>query len=387
MAPKVIVAGHICLDLIPQLFAATDLRPGSLVQVGPAALSAGGAVANTGLALHRLGVPVRLIGKVGDDLFGRALCDLLRAHDPSLAAAMVVCSGDATSYSVVISPPGMDRSFLHCPGANDTFGAADVDPTRLGGAKIFHFGYPPLMRRMFHDEGIELGSILASVRKAGLVTSLDLSFPDPDSPAGRADWPSIFARILPSVDIFLPSMDELLLMLNRTEYLQQIHDGTSIDTSLSRLRSLADTFLAYGAAIVGLKLGDQGLYLKTSTDSRRIRDICSRTGCDPEQWIGVECLSPCFTPATIAGTTGSGDCTIAGFLAAVIDGKSAINAATFAAAVGAFSVERVGATEGVPASSAVHSRLSGGWKRQGMSIPLPAGTNATADRHGTLRIL
>jgi sugar/nucleoside kinase (ribokinase family) len=100
--------------------------PGRLLNIGPAAISTGGAVANTGMALHRLGVPVRLMGKVGDDLFGRAVLDVLRTGAPHLADGMIVTPGEATSYSIVISPPDIDRSFLHCPGANDTFGADDV---------------------------------------------------------------------------------------------------------------------------------------------------------------------------------------------------------------------------------------------------------------------
>ena len=64
--PEVVVAGHICLDVIPGLTQAPDLTPGRLVVVGPSAVSTGGPVGNVGLALHRLGVPVRLMGKIGD---------------------------------------------------------------------------------------------------------------------------------------------------------------------------------------------------------------------------------------------------------------------------------------------------------------------------------
>src|SRR5690554_4573304 len=119
---EVVVAGHICLDVIPQFgeraSGETFLTPGSLITVGPAITSTGGPVSNTGLALHRLGVPARLINKVGDDLFGQAILDLLRADDPELARGMIVEHSESTSYTVVISPPGVDRVFLHSPGAN-----------------------------------------------------------------------------------------------------------------------------------------------------------------------------------------------------------------------------------------------------------------------------
>src|SRR5262249_5778462 len=72
-APEAIVAGHVCLDLTPRFpdagpfdFAAR-VRPGALVEVGELAFTAGGAVANTGLALARLGVETGLVARVGDD--------------------------------------------------------------------------------------------------------------------------------------------------------------------------------------------------------------------------------------------------------------------------------------------------------------------------------
>ena len=67
---EVVVAGHVCLDVIPVLSGPAGLEPGRLLEIGPAEMSTGGAVPNIGLSLHRLGVPVRLMGKVGDDLFG-----------------------------------------------------------------------------------------------------------------------------------------------------------------------------------------------------------------------------------------------------------------------------------------------------------------------------
>ena len=151
-------------------------------------MSTGGAVPNTGLTLHRLGVPVRLMGKVGDDLFGSAVLEALRARDPELAAGMVVGAGETTSYSIVISPPGVDRCFLHCSGANDTFTADDVRYDELASARLFHFGYPPIMRAMYADGGSELRRMLARARDAGPAISLDMCRPDPDGDAGRVDW-------------------------------------------------------------------------------------------------------------------------------------------------------------------------------------------------------
>jgi sugar/nucleoside kinase (ribokinase family) len=188
----------VCLDIIPGFGAGgggiEGLRPGSLTGVGPAILAGGGPVSNAGLALHRLGLPVALMGKVGADPLGRLLLDVFRRRGEELAAGMIVVPGEDTSYTIVLSPPGTDRLFLHCPGANDTFGADDIDYAGLPRGGIFHFGYPPLMRRMYAAGGRELAEIFRRVKARGLATSLDLARPDPASPAGRADWASILRR-------------------------------------------------------------------------------------------------------------------------------------------------------------------------------------------------
>ncbi|HEV7300313.1 MAG TPA: carbohydrate kinase family protein [Tepidisphaeraceae bacterium] len=362
--PQVIVAGHICLDLIPQLTGPARVEPGRLVKIGPAAVSTGGAVANTGIALHRLGVPVRLMGKVGDDLFGRAILDVLRGQDPRLADAMRVATGEASSYSIVISPPNVDRSFMHCSGANDTFTADDVNYDLLSGARLFHFGYPPIMRQMYADGGRELRSMFGRVREAGLATSLDLCQPDPASEAGRLDWVQLLSGTLPFVDVFLPSIDELLYMLDRPTH-DRLAGGETLNAVMNRARLavIADQCLAMGAAVVAMKLGEHGLYVRTSTDPARVAAFCSRLGLDRMEWSGKEALSPCFRVERVVGTTGSGDCTIAGFVAALLRGDGPAQAADAATAVGACSVEAADATSGVPSWPVVAERVRRGWQR------------------------
>lgn len=369
---SVVAAGHICLDIIPTLPShdvdlAALLTPGGLVEVGGAVLSTGGPVSNTGLALHRLGVPTRLMGKVGDDAFGRIILDLVRAYGPDLAAGMLVAPAAETSYTVVISPPGVDRVFLHCPGANNTFGAADVPYDSLAGVTLFHFGYPPVMQRMFADDGAELEQLLRNVQARGVLTSLDMCRPDPHGPAGRANWERILARALPHIDLFLPSFDELLFMLDRGrfEQLRGAGDGASSPPPPALLAELAERLLTLGAQVVVLKLGDRGLYVRTGRDVSRLVPVL---GSAADSWRERELLTPCFQ-ADVVGTTGCGDATIAGFLAAFLAGCGLEETLTTAVAVGACNVERPDALSGVPAWSAVQARIGGDWQKH----PLPAG--------------
>lgn len=39
---------------------------------------------------------------------------------------LIIEDGEITSYSVVVAGPGIDRIFLHCPGANDTFDGSGI---------------------------------------------------------------------------------------------------------------------------------------------------------------------------------------------------------------------------------------------------------------------
>src|SRR2546427_4007846 len=63
---EAVVAGHICLDIIPTLVGdSVVFAPGRLIEAGEAILATGGPVSNTRLALHQLWVTNRFIGKMG----------------------------------------------------------------------------------------------------------------------------------------------------------------------------------------------------------------------------------------------------------------------------------------------------------------------------------
>ncbi len=368
--PDALVFGHICLDLIPgfppsaksfgELFV-----PGKLVNVENAVFCTGGAASNTGLALNRLGFKVGIGAKIGDDFFGKTVLELLSREGPHLAESVIVSPDDATSYSLILNPPHCDRMIFHCPGANDTL-LADDFPRQLPPARVMHFGYPPLIRNFYLNGGAELEKLFQRAREAGLATSLDMSRPDPDSPSGRVDWAGYLRRVLPWVDIFLPSIDELLYMLRRDlfdEALIQAGGGNIASClSLALLSELADSLLVHGPAVVGFKLGDQGFYLKVTRDRERLRELGGLVLADLGDWRGAEILAPC-RKVKVAGTIGAGDCTIAGFLGALLKGLGPDAAAAFAVATGGACVEELDAYRGVPKWGELERRLAGGWER------------------------
>ena len=74
---SVLVAGHLCIDITPELTDVPELVPGQLYEIGSAQLTLGGCVANTGLALAAAGVPTRVCSRVGNDPLGEIARRLL----------------------------------------------------------------------------------------------------------------------------------------------------------------------------------------------------------------------------------------------------------------------------------------------------------------------
>ncbi len=335
------IAGHVCLDIIPEV-PPVDFRqalvPGALFEIGPAQFATGGVPSNTGRTMVRLGISPCLIGKVGADLFGQVILDLFREDDPHLADHMRVVPGEATSYTIVVSPPGSDRFFMHCAGANHTFGAEDIPYDLLLNARLFHFGYPPYMRRMYAHDGAELVQMFRRAKEKGVLTSLDMALPDPKGASGQVNWRCILEHTLPYVDVFLPSLDELLFMLPRT--------GSSPDVLMSELAG--DVLSMMHNGIIVIKLGARGIYLRAGATVL-------------ETWQHRELWVPAFRPNRLVGTTGAGDAAIGGLLAAILRGYSSEDALTFAAAVGACNVEAADALSGIRGWEATRQRIDAGW--------------------------
>jgi len=368
-----VVAGHLCLDIFPNFESLpsgkfeTIFKPGRLLEVSAAQFSTGGPVSNTGLALHHLGVPVNLIAKIGADPFGQIVRDLINRRDPRLIEGIVVDPSATTSYSVIISPPALDRIFLHCTGANDTFIANDVSYDLSAQAALFHFGYPSLMRQMFLTFGKETADMMRRVKAAGTTTSMDMSFPDAASDSGRADWRTIFAATLPYVDIFLPSLEEMLFVLHNDIFEKLCAKGEVLDQiTPGLLHDLSGELLAMGARIVVLKLGSKGLYLRTGTISA-LEGLGHARPNNWREWANREMWVPCYQ-VNVVGTTGSGDATIAGFLSALLRGMLPEQAMTMAVAVGACNVEASDALSGLKTWEDTLKRVELGWTRHSLAL-------------------
>ena len=120
-----------------------DFAPYSTNEAGYPILSAnpGGAPGNFLAALTKYGCKTAMIGKVGDDAFGKALVRTLRdtgidtrgiLSDPDVFTTLAFVSLDASG--------NRDFSFARKPGADTCLTAEEVEESLIADTKIFHFG-------------------------------------------------------------------------------------------------------------------------------------------------------------------------------------------------------------------------------------------------------
>jgi ribokinase len=128
----------------------------------------GGQAANVAAWLADLGAPAVFVGRVGDDVAGRAAVAELEAA--GVDVRVEVDPVRATGCCVVIVEPGGERTMLPDPGANDA--PAALPPGLLGAGDHLHVAGYALLRA-----GARPGAVAAlqTARAAGALTSLDPS--------------------------------------------------------------------------------------------------------------------------------------------------------------------------------------------------------------------
>ena len=284
---------------------------GTLAAVERMELHVGGCAANTGLALAKLGVQTSVLGKIGADGFGQFLAGTLERHGVN-TRGLVYDDVAATAATMVAVDGAGERTFLHYPGANAVYTAADVFWPEIEAAPIFHVAGPFLMPRYM---GADNAAVLKRARALGKTTTLDTVW----DPTGR--WMGVLAPCLPSLDYLLPSWEEARLLTGR-------------DTP----EDIAQVFLDAGVGAVGLKLGADGAYLRTAG--------------------GDDLHIPPY-PVESVDALGAGDCWAAGFLCGLTRGWDLEKTARFANAAGACAVQALGATTGVRSFEATYALAFG----------------------------
>jgi sugar/nucleoside kinase (ribokinase family) len=263
-------------------------------------LSAGGCAVNTAACLCRLGKEVRVLGKVGQDLFGDfVLRDLERLGID--ASSVQRSPTHPTSGTFILNVKGEDRRYIHLVGANADFSAQDIDLASLDGAKVLHVGGYLSMPKF---GAADLTYLFQEAKKRSLKTVLDIMVA-----AGRRVSLREIETVLPHTDVFLPNDDEARSLTGCEDPLAQAD-------CFAELNPRCTTLITLGARGVLARRGEEVL----------------RAGI--------------YRVETIDGS-GAGDAFAAGVVAGLLEDWPFEQALRFASAMGASCTRALGCTDGV----------------------------------------
>jgi len=271
---------------------------GKLVLVDQLELHSGGCAANTGVSLAKIGVDTAVIGKVGNDGLGDFMIGVLKKNGID-SRGVVRDPNVGTSGTMVMVHSDGERSFIHYIGANAGLTEDDVDYGLLKDTKILHVAGTFLMPGI---DGEPTACVLKKAQEMGITTALDTAW---DS---KGQWMNVLKPCLSYADYFVPSIEEARMITGK-------HDPADV----------AKVLMDHGVKIVGLKMGEEGCYIRSADEEIRIPKF------------DVQAVDAC----------GAGDAFAAGFLTGVLYGWDIEKTGRFANAVGASCVMALGATTGI----------------------------------------
>ena len=284
----IVVADHVCSP-IQRLPAA-----GELVTADRLLLTLGGCAANTAVDLAKMGVRSAVAGRVGDDLLGRVVADMLTDASVDTTRLRAI-PGEATSQTLIVNVAGQDRRYIHSFGANKGFRAADIP---LAGSILYLGGFL-LMSEL---TGKSLTPVFQRCREKGIRTFLDVVTP-PD-----VDYRGELEPLLPFTDVFKCNSDEARLITGESDNFRQVQ-----------------SLRAMGAATVIVSLGGDGALLVN-------RDGVWRAAAFPVEFVDA---------------SGGGDAFDAGFIYGMLNHFDVEDCLRYASALGASCVRAIGTTPGV----------------------------------------
>lgn len=299
--PKpIVVVGSINVDLVANT--ARIPHAGETVLGHAFKIHPGGKGANQAVAAARLGHPVSMIGRVGDDAFGAQLRAGLESSGVD-TTGVATSSGSSGVASIVVSDSG-ENSIVVVPGANAEVSSLDLDTNieiiRSAGIVLAQLEIP--IATILH-----LAEICS---REGVPLMLD--------PAPATELPQ---ALLEQVTWFTP---------NETEAAFFIGEGVAEAPAMAR------TLMDQGIQGVVLKLGPRGAYLASTAG-------------------GAESIQP--FPVHAVDTTAAGDCFNGAFAVALLMGEYPVQSARFAAAAAAISVTRPGAQPSMPTMDEVEGLM------------------------------
>ncbi len=302
--PRIYVIGALVYDTV---FDVSDwVQPNRAVHASQVTISPGGKALNQATAARRLGATdVRLVGCVGDDVFGAEMLSALRHEGVNVDNVRQLESKRTSIASIVVkdSLPG----FIGAPCASrmvdeEHIRAALAD-LRRGDILLVDFEIPQPQVQFALQQG----------RKAGAITVLN--------PAPFFTRDAFVIDYLRLVDVIIPNKLEAQLILD--------NDSDDVD-------ELATALLQHGIGTVVLTLGEAGSLLYK--DSCRAEQTAFKLGA--------------------VDTTGASDAFVGAFCHALSLGWQARKTLVFASAAAGLSCTRRGAMSSLPTLGEVRSLMA-----------------------------
>jgi ribokinase len=299
----VVVFGSINMDLVvrtPRLPAPGETLTGYTFFAAP-----GGKGANQAVACARLGAPTRMVGRVGDDLFGEQLRTSLRSY--GVQDDGVLTTPGPSGVALIAVDDTAENTIVIVPGANGAVSSADIPRLEqaLDGA-----------RTLLLQLEVPIETVVAAARAAhtrGVTVILD--------PAPALSLPD---ELYTLADIITPNEHEATTLTGIA-----VHDDQG---AIAAARAL----IARGARRVALKLGARGALTADA---------------EGEQFW------PPFN-VTPVDTVAAGDAFNGGLAVALSEGRSFNEAIRWGLAAGALSVTRYGAQPSMPERDEVLTLLA-----------------------------
>lgn len=297
-----ITAGSCVLDILAHpVNLDVPLSSQPVHRIKPMQLTCGGLSCNSGIALSRLGCRTSIFTYVGNDPWGEMVRNMLSREKLDTTLLMTHPTEPTSTTVVTISEQGQ-RAFIHCQGAAKRLNIATCMDhlDTLAKASWFLCGYYSLMPDLQDD----LQELFAALHKCGVKTAMDA--------AGDGGAMQPLDRILPHLDVYIPSLHEA------------VHQ-----TGESEPRRMIDVYRDAGSTgVLGVKLGEEGVILSESAGHYLHLPICQ-------------------APGPVIDTTGAGDTFLAGFIASRLRGSDLENAGKIGTAVAACCVTAMGGSAGV----------------------------------------
>lgn len=296
---KILCCGSVTTDILVKPVDSVP-TPGTLRSVDSITTCVGGCATNCAIDLGKLGIPVAVSCRVGEDFYGEFVKSELAKNNVDISA-VVMTGPSPTTLSIACIQSTGERSFLYNPASGADYCLEDINWDTVDNYDIIFYTGAMLLTSF---DGKPCAEFLKECKKRGKLTVFDTAWDFDDI------WLPKLEGVFEYIDIFMPSYDEAAKLSGESE-----------------LEKIADFFFKKGVKNVIIKIGADGAFVKPGGEDSKIY--------------------PTYRHIKPLDTTGAGDSFCAGFLAGLAMDWDFERAAKLGNAVGTHCIMAVGASTGI----------------------------------------